>query len=157
MNIKQWTFQRNLFMNKLCKWTLTILISYDQASILALTSFLEIEWSRTAFAIPAISPRRNGKTLHFHNSITDIAANSNICYWEEQPPSSDLGNIENMQDCPKPKVLRLLPFSQSKLQLSTNGKGIYVQHLLKPTFEVPSGAFYVMTLHNWSTVSPDSF
>ena len=98
------------------------------------------------------------KTIHFHNSISQILLQTPIyAIGRNSLQPSDLGNIENMQDCPKPKVLKLLPFSQSKLQLSTNGKGIYVQHLLiKPTFEVPSGAFYIVMLHNCHTVSPDS-
>ena len=119
----RWPAQRNFFTRKSCKYTMTINKIYVQASILTLNSFLEIEWSRTAFAIPAISPRRNGKTLHFHNSITDIAANSNICYWRNSLllQTSDLGRIENMQDCPKHKVLKFLLFSQqSKLRVSTN-------------------------------------
>ena len=78
-----------------------------------------------AFAISRVYPKWwNGKTVHFHNSITDIAANSNICYRRTASKLLTLGELKicNKKILEKGKCSPFVPESTLTANKQSSGR-----------------------------------
>ena len=119
-------------------------------------NFRDMEWLRTAFAIPGIS-RTHGR--RYISIIPSLRYGCKLQYMLLGETASNLLTLGTLKICKivqNPKYWNCCPFPRANFNCQLTERESTCNICWKPTFEVPSGAFYIVMLHNWHTVSPDS-